>query len=151
MRVKRNSSEKFIYGFILCCVCFTIIFSCSRSGSGLSDDGGDHPVDVNDTTYPVIRIDRPVNNQVFNNGDTIKIEGNVADNALYRGKIKITNDLNGLIINEQAYEVHFIQSYNFSFFHKTAVTVATDYTVTVEYEDHGLNTSTKSVKVKVNP
>ena len=108
-------------------------------------------MDVNDTTYPVIRIDRPVANQVFNNGDTIKIEGNVTDNALYRGKIKITNDLNGFVINEQAYETHFIQSYNFSFFHKTAVTVASDYTVSVEYEDHGLNTSTKTVKVKVNP
>ena len=151
MKPRKNSSIKYIHAFILGWACLTIIFSCSRSGSGSGDDGGDHPVDVNDTTYPVIRIDRPVNNQVFNNGDTIKIEGNVSDNALYRGKIKITNDLNGFVIIEQAYETHFIQSYNFSFFHKTAVSVASDYTVTVEYEDHGLNTTTKTVKVKVNP
>ena len=151
MKARKNSSIKYIPVVVLLWVCLTLIFSCSRSGYGGSGDDGDHPLNENDTTYPVIRIDRPAANQVFNSGDTIKIEGTATDNGLYRGKIKITNDLNGAIINEQAYEVHFLQSYNFSFSHKTSVTVASDYTVTVEYEDHGLNTTTKTVKIKVNP
>jgi hypothetical protein len=152
MKAKRNSSIKYIHAFVLCWACLTLVFSCSRSGyNGSGDDGGDHQGSENDTTYPVIRIDRPVANQVFSNGDTIKIEGSVTDNGLYRGKIRITNDLNGAVINEQAYEIHFFTSYNFSFSHKTAVSVVSDYTVSVEFEDHGLNTTTKTVKVKVNP
>ena len=132
-------------------ICLAVMFSCSRSGNGGPGDDDDHQVDENDTTYPVIVIDRPVANQVYASGDTIKIEGRVTDNSLYRGKIKITNDINGAVINEQLYEIHFQQSYNFSFSHKTTVSVISDYTLSVEYEDHGLNTTIKTVKVKVNP
>jgi hypothetical protein len=142
----KNISRSLIVAFV-----FTLLASCSKTkGSGGTDDD-DHHVDVNDTTYPVIRIDNPLANQVYISGDTIKVEGLITDNSLYRGKIKITNDINGLLINEQLYETHFFTSFNFSFKHKTSVIVPTDYTITVEYEDHGLNVSTQTRKVKVNP
>ena len=142
----KNISTSVIIVFV-----FMMLLSCSKTkGSGGSDDD-DHHVDESDTTYPVIRIDNPLPNQVFVNGDTIKVEGLITDNGLYHGKIKIINDLNGLLVNEQLYETHFFTSFNFSFKHKTSVTVPTDYTITIEYEDHGLNTSTQSRKVKVNP
>ena len=139
--------------FIVALISILVLISCSKTkgsgGSGGSDD--DHHVDENDTSFPVIRIDSPLPNQVFVSGDTIKVEGLITDNGLYHGKIKIVNDLNGLLVNEQLYETHFYTSFNFSFKHKTAVTVPTDYTITVEYEDHGLNVSTQTRKVKVNP
>lgn len=150
MKTASNSTKNLIYGIVLCCICFLTGISCSKSATESNNDDN-HPLDTADTTYPVITIDRPVANQAYANGDTIKIEGKVTDNGLYRGKIKITNDLNGLVVNDQSYEVHFLQSYNFSFFHKAAVTVASDYTISVEFEDHGLNTTSRIVKVKVNP
>ena len=141
----KNISTSVIIVFV-----FMLLLSCSKTkGSGGTDD--DHHIDENDTTYPVIRIDNPLSNQVYITGDTIKIEGLITDNGLYHGKIKIVNDLNGLLVNEQLYETHSFTSFNFSFKHKTSVTVPTDYTITVEYEDHGLNMSIQSRKVKVNP
>jgi len=151
MKAKQNNLIELIHAFVAGWVCLTFIISCSRSRSGGPGDDDNHPVNTSDTTYPVIVIDRPSANQVFKSGDTIKIEGSVTDNGLYRGNIKITNDLNGLVVNDQTYEIHFFTSYNFSFLHKTSVTVASDYTVSVEFEDHGLNTTTKTLKVKVNP
>ena len=149
MKVKKSNIIKY---FLVIVLSNALVFvSCSRSGSGSGSDDDNHPVDVIDTTHPVIVIGRPVLNQVYANGDTIKIEGRVTDNGLYHGKIRITNDLNESLINEQAYEIHFFQSYDFSFSHKTAVSVASAYTVSVEFADHGLNITTKTVKVKVNP
>jgi hypothetical protein len=142
----KTISRSLIVAFV-----FTLLASCSKTkGSGGTDDD-DHHVDVNDTTFPVIRIDSPLPNQVFVSGDTIKVEGQITDNSLYRGKIKITNDLSGLVVNEQLYETHFFTFFSFRFKHKTSVTVPTDYTITVEYEDHGLNMSAQTRKVKVNP
>ena len=131
-----------------------IAFSCSKGSGGSDGSGGNDnhiPVDNNDTSKPVIIIDKPVMNQVYVNGDTIRIQGNVTDNGLYRGKVKIINDLNGLAMLDQAYEIHGLLSYVYNLAYKTSVTVATNYTVSVEFEDHGLNVTTQTVKVKVNP
>ena len=51
----------------------------------------------------------------------------------------------------QAYEIHGLLLYNFSINHTVSTFAAADYTVTVSFEDHGLNATTKSVKVKVTP
>jgi hypothetical protein len=147
---KRNSDMKF-YSYVLL-LAFTTIqaTSCSKTkGSSSNDDH--HPVNENDTTMPVIRIDRPAAGQVFANGDTVKIEGVVTDNSLYQGKIKIINDGNGLLVNEKNYNVHNQQSVNYSLLHKTSVSVITDYTITIEFEDHGLNKAVQTVRVKVTP
>jgi hypothetical protein len=151
--MKRRMIEiKNISTFLKVVLASIVLFvSCSKTkGNGGSDDDH-HNTDANDTTYPFIRIDNPLTNQVFVSGDTIKVEGLITDNSLYNGKIKITNDLNGLLVNEQTYETHFFTSFSFSFKHKTLVTVPADYTITVEYQDHGLNLSTQTRKVKVNP
>ena len=79
------------------------------------------------------------------------MEGKVTDNSLYRGSIRITDDANAAIVKEQLYVIHGYQSYDFYVEYKTAVTVVTNYTVTVQCEDHGLNAGIKAVKVKVNP
>jgi hypothetical protein len=128
-----------------------LIFSCSKNSGTAGDDDNHVPVDVNDTSLPVIVIDKPVMNQAFTTGDTIKIQGTVTDNGLYRGKIKIVNDSNGLSLLDQPYEIHSLQLYNFSLAYKTSVSSVSNYTVIVEFEDHGLNVTTQSVKVKVNP
>ena len=125
-----------------------IVGACSKGGE-VTDDP--HASDFNDQTVPVVDLNTPVQDQVFASGDTIKIEGKITDNSLYRGSIRITDDANGAVIKEQLYEIHGYQLYNFSVQYKTAVQVKSIYTVTVQFEDHGLNAGIKTVKVKVNP
>ena len=124
--------------------------ACSKS-STTDPSSGPHIVDFTDNTTPVVDIYTPGDNQSFSTGDTIKITGRVTDNGLYQGFVRITNDANSVILKEQLYEIHGFQFYNFSVNYKTSVTVASDYTITVQFEDHGLNAGVKTVKVKVNP
>jgi hypothetical protein len=49
---------------------------------------------------------------VFATGSVITIQGNVKDEALYNGKIRIVNEANALI-KEQAYEIHGLTSFQF--------------------------------------
>lgn len=126
----------------------SIVAACSKGGSPEEDPI--HDVNLQDTVFPVVEIFKPVINQAFMNGDTIVVEGKVTDLGLYRGKIKIVNDANGVVIKEQLYEIHGLPLYNFNVKHKTSVNVVSDYTVTVEFEDHGLNITSKTIKVKVN-
>lgn len=137
----------------LFCVMLATICACSKTGKGEDggNDGNPHPVDNGDTTVPVMKLDKPVMNQIYVSGDTIKIQGSVTDNSLYRGKIKIVNDASNFKMHEQVYEIHGLPSYNFSLHYKTYVTSNTDYTVSVEFEDHGSNIATQTIKVKVNP
>lgn len=137
-------------GVLFCCILLTI-FSCSRSGTPDPGSGGPHIVNPNDSTNPVVTIVKPVSAQVFVSGDTIKVEGTVTDNGLYRGFIRITQNGSGALIKEQHYEIHGLQVYNFNLQHKTAVTSMADYTVLVQFEDHGFNSGSQSVQVKVNP
>ena len=130
---------------------FLIIVSCSRNGTPDPGTGGPHIVNPDDTTNPLVTIFKPMNTQIFTDGDTIKVEGTVTDNGLYRGFIRITQNPAGTVAKEQQYEIHGLQSYNFNLHYKTAVTSATDYTILVQFEDHGFNTGSKSVQVKVNP
>jgi hypothetical protein len=131
-----------------------LLAACSKGGSSSSDDtgGGTHIPSPNDTTAPSLDIYTPIANQVFTSGNSINVTGRLTDDlGLYRGTIKITNDANGDILKNQAYEIHGLRLYDFSLSYVTSVTTASDYTVTVSFEDHGYNSVTKSVKVKVNP
>ncbi len=136
-------------------VAFVVLLAaCSKGGSSSSDDGGGgtHIPSPNDTTAPTLDIYTPTANQVFASGNAINITGRLTDDlGLYRGTIKIINDANGDILKNQAYEIHGLRLYDFSLSYVTAVTATSDYTVTVSFEDHGYNSVTKSVKVKVNP
>jgi Bacterial Ig domain len=137
---------KILFSF---CVAITIIVvACSKGGTAAQDS---HISDFSDSTTPVVEILNPSDNQAFRSGDTIKIDGKVTDNSLYRGSIRITNDANAAVILEQLYEIHGYQLYNFHLEYKISVSAASNYTVTVQYEDHGLNAGIKTVKVKVDP
>ncbi len=127
--------------------------SCSRGGTMLDDGGGGpHVVTPTDTIPPQITITTPTPNQVFSNGSMIDITGKITDDyGLYRGTIRLTNDANGVSLVNQPYEIHGFLSYNFNLTYKLAATIISDYTVTVSFEDHGLNSTTRSVRVKVNP
>jgi hypothetical protein len=131
-----------------CIAASIIIASCSKAGSAAEDP---HISDFNDSTTPVVELKNPTDNQVFTSGETIMVEGKVTDNSLYRGSIRITDDANATVVKEQLYEIHGFQLYNFSLAYKTSVTSVTNYTINVQYEDHGSNAGIKSVKVRVNP
>jgi len=130
------------------------VSACSKGGNETDDSGsgGPHIVTPNDVTPPEISIFTPTVNQVFANGSTINITGRITDDyGLYRGTIRVVNDANGVALVNQPYEIHGFLLYNFNINHTASVGAASDYTVTVTFEDHGSNTATKSVKVKVNP
>jgi hypothetical protein len=144
------------YSFFLAIVTACIAASCSKGGeSGVAADDGSggspHVYSPGDTTAPVLDIYTPTTNQVFTNGNAITVTGKIADDlGLYQGTIRIINDANGDVLKQQQYEIHGVLSYNFSIAYTTAIIAPSDYTVTVTFNDHGLNTTTKSVKVKVN-
>ena len=128
--------------------------SCSKGGTATDNGGGGGPhVDTpNDITPPVISIFTPITSQVFTNGNVINITGRITDDlGLYRGTIKVLNNANGSELMSQAYEIHGLLLYNFSINYTPSVITSSDYTVTISFEDHGANTTTKSVSVKVNP
>lgn len=121
-------------------------------GTGDDDGSGPHIISPTDVTAPVLDIYTPTASQVFTTGNTITVTGKITDDlGLYRGSIRITNDANGNVMKQQLYEIHGVLSYNFNIDYVTSVAASSDYTVTVSFEDHGLNSITKTVKVKVNP
>ena len=138
--------------FIVCLSALLVIAvtSCSTNG-GIPPNDDPHGLDLNDYTTPVVDIYTPTDNQVFVSGDTIRITGRVTDNGLYQGFVRISNEANSAILKNQEFEIHGFQFYNFNIEYKTSVTVASDYTVTVQFEDHGRNAGIKNVRVKVNP
>ncbi|MBL7738512.1 MAG: hypothetical protein JNK14_04785 [Chitinophagaceae bacterium] len=145
------------YGcFIALFVCMVV--SCSKGGNTGGDDGSGggngnpHIVNAQDSIPPVIEITTPTANQVFTSGSTINVTGKVTDgDGLYQGSIRITNDATGSLLKEQLYVIHGVPQYNFNVSHSVAVGSVADYTITVTFEDHGLNNTSKAVKVKVTP
>jgi hypothetical protein len=130
------------------------LFSCAKGGvKDSSNDGSStHYFAPNDSVAPVLAITTPVTDQVFTSGNAINVTGRITDETgLYRGSIRIVNDANGELQKEQLYEIHGVLDYSFSLLYTTLVTTASNYTVTVWFEDHGLNRTTKMVKIKVNP
>ena len=137
---------------------FFSLASCSKSGGTPYDDangtggGGGHVYTASDTTAPQITIYTPVADQVFSSGTAINITGKITDDyGLYRGTIKVINNSNGLVQMNQPYEIHGLLSYNFNINHTVNVIAPADFTIIVSFEDHGLNVTTKTVKVKTNP
>jgi len=134
--------------FIVFSLLVYCVIGCSRGGAV---EDPEHAISEQDTTYPVLEITTPTNNQVFTSGSTINITGKVSDNSIYQGTISIRNDATGVIVKEQNYEIHYIGTYNFSLSHTLTVTASTDFTVIVKFEDHGLHQTTKAVQVTVSP
>ena len=145
--IQKGSNILFILFVIL-------LAACSKGGTaaGGDDDNGPHIISPNDVTAPVVDIYTPIANQVFTTGTTVNITGKISDDfGLYRGTVRIINDANGEVLKNQQYEIHGLLSYNFNVPYYTVVSTASNYTVTVTFEDHGLNSTTKSVSIKVNP
>lgn len=147
--MKISFQQLFFYSAML-----VVLLACSKGGTTTDDsgNGGPHVVTPNDITPPEITILTPTLNQVFANGGVINITGKITDDfGLYRGTIRVVNDATGNVLMNQAYEIHGLLLYNFSLNHTVAALTASDYTITVSFEDHGYNATTKSVKVKVTP
>lgn len=140
--------KKCFYIIIVFCIGLT---ACTKTGGAAADEDI-HQVDPGDDILPVITITRPTDNQVYVSGDSIIVEGNATDNkSMYKGKVLLTNDVSGNKVAEQYFETHFLQTLNFRVAYKATVTAPTDFTMSTEFEDHGLNISTKTLKIKVNP
>jgi hypothetical protein len=141
----------------LICFAAVVVFAvaCSKGTSSSNHPGGGGPNPTPspiDTIAPSLTINTPTSNQVFTSGNVINVSGRITDDlGLYRGSIRITNDANNAVVKEQLYEIHYVLSYDFSVSYTANVTVPSNYTVTVFFEDHGLNNAARSVKVKVNP
>jgi len=127
-----------------------MIISCSKVGAGQQENLD--AIDQNDDVFPVVTVSKPTANQVYTSGDSIIVEGKVTDNKIvYKGKVQIKNDANNLVMADSYYESHFLQAINYRLAYKAEVTVPTDFSILVEFQDHGANTSTTTIKVKVNP
>ena len=144
-----NMRKIFYFAVIVSVV--AVIISCSNVGVG--EQGEDiNAIDQNDNIFPVINATRPTANQVYRSGDSIIVEGKVTDDKkMYKGKVQIKNDTNNLVMAEDYYETHFLTAINFRLAYQAIVTAPTDFSVLVEFQDHGANTSTATIKVKVNP
>ncbi len=138
-------------GGILCIAMMSLLFShCSSGGYGQETDPN-HIVDFSDSTFPVIEITTPTADQEFKSGATISITGKITDNSLYQGSVTIKDEGTGNSVKDQVYEIHGLSAYNYTLNWTPSVTKSTTYIITVEFEDHGFNKSSKSVKVKVSP
>ena len=126
------------------------IASCSKVGTAAEDDPDE--IDESDNVLPVINATKPSANQVYRSGDSIIVEGIVTDEkVMYKGKVQIKNDATGLTVAENYYETHFLQAINFRLAYKAIVTVSTEFSVLLEFQDHGMNTAAATIKVKVDP
>ena len=141
--------RKFFY-FIVIVATAVSIASCSKVGA----EGEDEPdaIDQSDNIFPVINTAKPFANQVYRSGDSIIVEGTVTDEKkMYKGKVQIKNDANGLMVAEDYYETHFLQAINFRSAYRAIVTATTDFSIVLEFQDHGMNTVSATIKVKVDP
>ncbi len=131
-----------------------LCIACSKGSVATDDNGGGiiHEPVPNDTLAPVLSISNPMADQIFVSGTAFNIIGAITDDyGLYQGYVKITDDANGVELKKQNYEIHGIKSYNFTVPFTPTVNTPSNYTVTVFFEDHGYNSITKKVKIKINP
>jgi hypothetical protein len=127
-----------------------IMISCRKVGSESEENS--YAIDQNDDVFPVITVSKPTANQVYISGDSIIVEGKATDDKIvYKGKVQIKNDTNNVVVADGYYESHFLPAINFRVAYKAVVTVSTDFSILVEFRDHGDNVSTATIKVKVNP
>ena len=127
-----------------------IMISCTKVGAG--EEENSNMIDEDDDVFPVITVSKPTANHLYISGDSIIVEGKVTDNKIvYKGKVQVKNDANNLVMADGYYESHFLSAINYRVAYKAIVTAPTDFSILVEFQDHGANTSTTTIKVKVNP
>jgi len=139
------------FGGILCIAMMSLLFThCSSGGYGQETDPN-HVLNFSDSTSPVVEITTPTADQEFKSGTAISITGKITDNSLYQGSIIIKDEGTGITVKDQVYEIHGLSSYNYNLAWTPSVTTITSYIITVKFQDHGFNESSKSIKVKINP
>jgi len=139
------------FGGILCIAMMSLLFTrCSSGGYGQETDPN-HVLNFSDSTSPVVEITTPTADQEFKSGTAISITGKITDNSLYQGSINIKDEGTGNTVKDQVYEIHGLSSYNYNLTWTPSVTTITSYIITVKFQDHGFNESSKSIKVKINP
>lgn len=142
--------KKYFYFTVIFILGSVIMISCRKVGS--ESEGSLNAIDQNDDVFPVITVSKPTANQVYTSGDSIIVEGKVTDDKIvYKGKVLIKNDANNLVMAENFYESHFLQAINYRLAYKAVEAAPKDFSVLIEFQDHGANTSTTTIKVKVNP
>jgi hypothetical protein len=125
-----------------------LVWSCSKTDDSPEDL---NQIDHSDTTFPVLTVRKPIANQQYASGDSIIVEGIVNDEKkMYKGKVEIKNEASGFT-QASYYETHFLTAISFRLAYKAVVTVPTDFSVLVEFQDHGANMVSSTIKVKVNP
>jgi len=139
------------FGGILCIAMMSLpLTHCSKGGITPETDPN-HVIIFSDSTFPVVEITSPTADQEFKSGTAINITGKITDNSLYQGSITIKDEGTGSTVKDQVYEIHGLSAYNYNLAWTPSVTKTTSYIITVKFEDHGFNESSKSVKVKINP
>ena len=142
--------KSFFYFTVMLVLTSLIMISCTKVG--VAEEENLNTIDEDDDVFPVITVSKPAVNQVYMSGDSIIVEGKTTDNKIvYKGKVQIKNDANNLVMADGYYESHFLQAINYRVAYKAIVTVPTDFSILIEFQDHGANTSTTTLKVKVNP
>lgn len=143
--------KRFLYFIVTLFSAGMLLLACSKVGSA-TDDGDPNEIDQNDGMFPVITILKPSANQLYRSGDSIVVEGKVTDDKkMYKGKVQIKNDANNFVMAEMHYETHFLLEMNYRLAYKAEVTSPTDFSILIEFQDHGTNTSAATLKVKVSP
>ena len=128
-----------------------LVLSCSKVGSA-TDEGDPNEIDENDGVFPVITVLKPSANQEYRSGDSIVVEGKVTDDKkMYNGKVQIKNDANNFVMAEKYFETHYLLEMTYRLPYKAEVASPTDFSILIQFQDHGANTSTATIKVKVNP
>ena len=142
--------KKYFYFTAILILTSVIMISCSKVGG--EAEGSLDAIDLDDNIFPVITVSKPTANQEYISGDSIIVEGKVTDDKIvYKGKVQIKDETNNFVMAEGNYESHFLQVINYRLAYKAVVTVPTDFSILVEFQDHGANMSTTTIKVKVNP
>ncbi len=143
----------FLYAGLL----LVLVQSCSKS-SGTTDDGtvigtgGGGNYNAIDSIPPEVVITTPTANQLLRSGIQINITGRITDETgMYRGSIRVYADASNQILIQQLYETHYLLAYNYSYNYTPGVSSSTVLRIEVRFEDHGGNSTTRSVKVTVDP
>jgi hypothetical protein len=140
---KINMSKNLLFIFLVT----TFFFACKK------EEDHDHNHDeTTDTTYPVVTIDSPVENEMFHNGDTVHMIGLVTDNELHNGVIKIIDDTTAFEYYSYYHYVHETSSSVIDFdYVVTGVTQNSAVTITFTYDDHAEHVTVVTRKLMFMP
>ena len=126
---QKTGIKKVIIYSILTGFTFPGLPACTKAyGTALVDDPTHF--DPGDDIFPVIVLNKPSDNQVYANGDSIVVNGYATDNKIvYKGNIKVIDDAIGLAVNEQNFESHIYNRIDFNVAYKAVVSKVSTYTI----------------------